>query len=280
MCDNRIAIIDNGSFLLKGGFSFADEPFKIHPIEDRCSLTIRNNDVYICDTVHGYYRPTSLPIKKGLIHDWRTMEKVWDFVMKRMLDVTQFEISLLMIENPNSSNIQRERIAEYMFEKYNCNSFLIRNQAVLSLYATGYDTGLVFDSGFGISHIVPVYKSYCIPNAIRSLPYGSINTMDVNDFDFLHIKRLINQSIDQIDTDFQKEISSQIILSGGNTVHKGIIEQFENITNLNICTPEDRSISAWVGGSILANSHLFYKASISIDDYNENGLSIINRKCL
>ena len=53
-----------------------------------------------------------------------------------------------------------------MFENFNVPSFYVAIQAVLSLYASGRTTGIVVDSGDGVSHTVPIYEGYALPNAI------------------------------------------------------------------------------------------------------------------
>ena len=45
-----------------------------------------------------------------------------------------------------------------MFETFNVPAFYVNIQAVLSLYGTGRTTGIVFDAGDGVSHVVPIYE--------------------------------------------------------------------------------------------------------------------------
>ena len=48
-----------------------------------------------------------------------------------------------------------------MFETFNSPAMYVAIQAVLSLYASGRETtGVVFDSGDGVSHAVPIYEGY------------------------------------------------------------------------------------------------------------------------
>merc|ERR1719265_729113 len=63
----------------------------------------------------------------------------------------------------------REQLIQTMFEEYGFAGVHVAVQAVLTLYAQGLFTGVVVDSGDGVTHVVPVYEGFAIPHLIKRL---------------------------------------------------------------------------------------------------------------
>lgn len=72
----------------------------------------------------------------------------------------------VVIEAPINPRQNREKTAEIFFETFNVPALFISIQAVLSLYATGRTTGIVLDSGDGVTQAVPIYEGFALPLAI------------------------------------------------------------------------------------------------------------------
>jgi len=107
------------------------------------------------------------PMHRGLVTDWEGMEEVWQHTFSNELRVAPDEHPVLLTEPAFNPKDNRRKMAEIMFESFNVPAVYISPQPELALYSNGCDTGIVVESGDGVTYCVPMIGGCSVvPEAI------------------------------------------------------------------------------------------------------------------
>ncbi|XP_067272724.1 uncharacterized protein [Pseudorasbora parva] len=359
-------VLDTGSGLMKAGFADQDLPTTVfptvigHPKYEEIMNSSVDRELYIGHEAQHMRGVLTLkyPIRNGNVQNWDEMEMIWQHAFQQLC-VRSSDHPVLLTEAAMSSAQSRLRTVELMFESFSVPLLSVALQAVLALYASGRTTGVVLDSGDGVSHSVPVFEGYCLPHAVQrfslagadvtlqlqkllleqgvcmrtsaeleivremkescccvaldyeaemkrssevlyTLPDGRVVSLTSERFrapeilfrpeligrDHYGMHESVFKSVLQSDIDLRRSLVGNILLSGGNTLLRGLPERLRwEIGSLcpgvSVCvlSPPDRDSSVWSGGSALASRTGASPSWISAEEYEEFGPQIVFRKC-
>ena len=171
-------VIDNGSGVVKAGYGGQEQPCSVFPsiiaYPKRKQVIVGGSgdkDYYVGDEAQQKRGISVMkyPIAHGMVDNWEDMKKIWGYTFYNELRDEPSEHPVLLTEAPLNPKANRESMCRIMFEDYDVMSMYIQIQAVLSLYSAGRTTGIVVDSGDGVTHTVPIFEGYQIPHAIDKI---------------------------------------------------------------------------------------------------------------
>lgn len=177
----KIVVCDNGTGFVKCGFAAENFPRHIFPCligrpilrsEEAIEKNIHLKNIMCGDEAAAARSSLQItyPVENGIVKNWDDMEKIWDYTFEEKLNIDPSDGMKIMLTEPPLNPVKnREKLIETMFEKYQFQGAHVSIQAMLTLYAQGLLTGVVVDTGDGVTHVVPVYDGFVPQHLIRRL---------------------------------------------------------------------------------------------------------------
>lgn len=176
----KVIVCDNGTGFVKCGYAGSNFPaFTFPSLVGRPIIRAAHKigDIEVKDLMVGdeasklrSMLEVSYPMENGIVRNWDDMCHVWDYTFgPNKMNIDAKNCKVLLTDPPMNPLKNREKMIEVMFEKYEFAGTYIAIQAVLTLYAQGLLTGVVVDSGDGVTHICPVFEGFALPHLTRRL---------------------------------------------------------------------------------------------------------------
>lgn len=222
----QVIVIDNGSSSLKSGFSGDDAPRAVFPSivgrprHSGVMVGMGFKDSFIGDEAQSKRAIMSLkyPIQNGIIKNWDDMEKIWHHNFYNELRVDPEEYHILTSDPPMNPKDQRAKMTQIMFESFNVLGINISFPASLILQANQRVTGVVVESGDGVTSVSTIYEGFLISKGVQRIDFGGsnltnylVNMLNENGHSFLNsaereVVKTMKESISFVSNDFESDM--------------------------------------------------------------------------
>lgn len=369
-------IMDTGSGITKAGFAQYDFPSIYsktvlarpkNPSDEveKGKRVFGNEALKEFENGKGETYDLITPIKRGVIQDWDEIEHFWQNLYLSELKTTSTNHPIIVSLYSDEHKYNKERIVQMFFENFNVPGFYSSIHSLFSIYASGKTTGMVVDSGYGLTTVVPIIDGYNrgyahimeeiggydvdeylrkrirqkigdeveldsseIENikktrlylsqnlekevedytkgardpVVYDLPDG--NKIDLKDeivntpeilfnpkiagINKIGIQEMVMSCLEKIELEKRSELINSIILSGGSTKIDGFVSKINkelsfrlpSYNKVKIFSSNERQYLPWTGAAVVSGLSTFQTMWITQADYDENGPTVIHRKCL
>ncbi len=208
-------IIDIGEAYVKIGFAGDQIPRIVFPCmtgtEKYRSIMVdigeaRGKMIYVgedCMKMRGVLKIT-YPISRGNITQWESFYEIINHIFYNLLRINPIEYEILYAEPISLPKETKEYIARLFFETHRVKKLMMIPSPLLSLFSVGLTTGLVIESGEGITNIVPIIDGKIFYPAVQILTLAGY---DVS----LNLKSLLLRQGINLEFSAQKVILREII---------------------------------------------------------------------
>lgn len=227
---NTPIIIDIGSAYVKIGFAGEPGPRFVFPCitgkekYKSVMVDVSARSMYVGNDVSRMRGVLKIkhPIERGAIMDWDSFYEILNYIFYSLLRIDDLsKYPVFYCESPFMNRETKEYIARLLFETHRIRSLIMMPTPLLSLFSVGLTTGLVIESGDGLSWVCPIINGRMVDHAVQKLPLAGV---DVNhNLKNLLMREGINiasSAVDEIIRDI-KEKNCYFVLDPNNPPRTG-----------------------------------------------------------
>lgn len=180
-------IIDNGSSIVRAGWSFDNVPrFMVPPIMARYrdrkynkGCTFVGYDAYADATTRGQIRNAFEP-GTSIVTNWDVMEGVLDYIFIKLGADRQggLERPVVMTEPMANLSYSRRMMNEMMFECYSVPSLTYGIDSLFSYHQNKGTSGLVISSSHTATHVIPILAGKPLLQSCARLNWGGSHAQE------------------------------------------------------------------------------------------------------